>query len=86
MKQNIKLVNKINEVNHDYQTMRVKAKRRINRKATLFDIERQAKERIMQRSLGVESYRGDSRQGVIFWCVITVGFWAVVAYFVWITQ
>ena len=86
MKQNIKLVNKINEVNHDYQTMRVKAKRRINRKATLFDIERQAKERIMQRSLGVESYRGDSRQGVIFWGVITVGFWAVVAYFVWITQ
>ena len=86
MEQNIKLVNKINEVNHDYQTMRVKAKRRINRRASLHAVERRAKERIMQRSLGVESYLGGSRRGVIFWGVITLGFWAVVAYFVWITQ
>ena len=85
MEQNIKLVQKINEANHTYKDMRIKAKRRINRKATLFDIERKTKERIMQRSLGVDSYRGDSRREVIFWGVITAGFWAVTAYLVWVT-
>jgi hypothetical protein len=85
MEQNITIRNKVNEANHDYQVMRRKATRRIKRKATLFDIERKAKERIMQKSLGVESYLGESRREVIFWGLVTAGFWAVIAYFVWVT-
>jgi hypothetical protein len=85
MEQNIKLVNKVNEANHTYRDMRIKARRRINRKATLFDIERKAKERVIQKSLGVESYLGESRREVIFWGVITAGSWAVVAYLVWLS-
>jgi hypothetical protein len=85
MEQNIKLVNKVNEANHTYRDMRIKARRRINRKATLFDIERKAKERVIQKSLGVESYLGESRKEVIFWGVITAGSWAVVAYLVWLS-
>ena len=83
--QNIKLVHKINEANHNYQDMRRKAKRRIKRKATLFDIERRAEERIIQNKLGVESYLGESRREVIFWGLVTAGFWAVTAYLVWVT-
>jgi hypothetical protein len=85
VEQNITIRNKVNEVNHTYKDMRIKARRRINRKATLFDIERRAKERVMQKSLGVESYFGDSRREVIFWGLITAGFWAVTAYLVWVT-
>ena len=85
MEQNIKLVSKVNEANHTYRDMRIKARRRINRKATLFDIERKAKERVIQKSLGVESYLGESRKEVIFWGVITAGSWAVVAYLVWLS-
>ena len=85
MEQNIKLVNKVNEANHTYRDMRIKARRRINRKATLFDIERKAKERIIQKSLGVESYFGESRREVIVWGLITAGTWAVVAYLVWLS-
>ena len=85
MEQNIKIVHKLNEANHTYQNMRVKAKRRINRKASFFDIERRAKERAIQNTLGVESYFGESRREVIVWGLITAGFWAVVAYFVWVT-
>jgi hypothetical protein len=83
--QNIKMAHKLNEANHDYQVMRKKATRRIKRKATLFDIERKAEERLIQSRLGVESYLGESRKEVIFWGVITAGFWAVIAYFVWVT-
>jgi hypothetical protein len=85
MEQNIKLVNKVNEANHTYRDMRIKARRRINRKATLFDIERKAKERVIQKSLGVESYLGESRREVIVWGLITAGSWAVVAYLVWLS-
>lgn len=85
MEQNIKLVQKINEANHDYQVMRKKAKKRIHRKATIFDIERRAEERIIQSKLGVESYFGESRREVIFWGLVTVGFWSVTAYLVWVT-
>lgn len=85
MEQNITIRNKINEANHNYQELRRKAKRRIRQKATLFDIERRAEERAIKRSLGVESYFGDTRGEVIFWGVVTAGFWTVVAYLVWIT-
>jgi hypothetical protein len=85
MEQNIKLVQKINEANHNYQDLRRKAKRRIKRKATLFDIERRAEERIIQSKLGVESYLGDSRREVIIWGALTAGSWALVAYLVWVS-
>jgi len=85
MEQNITIRNKINEANHDYQVMRRKAKKRIHRKATIFDIERRAEERAIRKSLGVESYFGEERREVIFWGVVTAGFWAVVAYLVWVS-
>ena len=85
MEQNITIRNKINEANHDYQVMRRKAKKRIHRKATIFDIERRAEERLIQSKLGVESYFGDERREVIFWGVVTAGFWAVIAYLVWVS-
>jgi hypothetical protein len=85
MEQNITIRNKINEANHDYQVMRRKAKKRIHRKASLFDIERRAEERAIRKSLGVESYFGEERREVIFWGVITAGFWAVIAYLVWVS-
>jgi hypothetical protein len=85
MEQNINIRNKVNEANHTYRDMRIKARRRINRKATLFDIERKAKERVIQKSLGVESYLGESRMEVIVWGLITAGTWAVVAYLVWLS-
>jgi hypothetical protein len=84
MEQNITIRNKINEANHDYQVMRRKAKKRIHRKATIFDIERRAEERLIQSRLGVESYFGESRREVIMWGVITAGSWALVAYLVWL--
>jgi len=84
MEQNITIRNKINEANHDYQVMRRKAKKRIHRKATIFDIERRAEERLIQSRLGVESYFGESRREVIMWGVITAGSWALVAYLVWV--
>ena len=85
MEQNITIKNKINEANHNYQDLRRKAKRRIKRKATLFDIERRAEERIIQSKLGVESYLGDSRREVIIWGALTAGSWALVAYLVWVS-
>jgi hypothetical protein len=85
MEQNITIRNKINEANHDYQVMRRKAKKRIYRKATIFDIERRAEERLIQSRLGVESYFGGERREVIFWGVVTAGFWAVIAYLVWVS-
>mgnify|MGYP001206567286 CR=1 FL=1 len=85
MEQNIKIVHKLNEANHTYKDMRIKARRRINRKASLFDIERRVKEKAIQKTLGVESYFGESRSEVIFWGLITAGFWGLVAYYVWVT-
>jgi hypothetical protein len=84
MEQNITIRNKINEANHDYQVMRKKAKKRIHRKATIFDIERRAEERLIQSRLGVESYFGESRREVIMWGALTAGSWALVAYLVWV--
>jgi len=83
MEQNINMVHKVNEANHTYQDMRIKAKRRIKRKASLFDIERRRKEFELQRTLGVESYNGKNE--VIFWGMVTATFWCVVAYLVWVS-
>ena len=83
MEQNIKMVHKVNEANHTYQDMRIKARRRINRKASLFDIERRAKEQAIQNSLGVDSYFGDNE--TLVWGVVTAVFYAVLAYLLWLT-
>jgi len=85
MEQNINIRNKVNEANHNYLDMRRKAKRRINRRASLHAIERRAKERAIQKTLGVDSYFGESRREVIFWGLVTAGTWAVVAYIVWVS-
>jgi len=83
MEQNIHLVNKVNEANHTYQEMRVKARRRINRKASLFEIERRAREQAIQNSLGVESYFGAKE--TLTWSVIATVFYIMVAYLIWLT-
>ena len=83
MEQNINLVNKVNEANHTYRDMRVKARRRINRRASFYEIERKAQERAIQKSLGVESYFGDRE--TLIWGVISAVFYAFLAYLLWLT-
>jgi hypothetical protein len=83
MEQNIHLVNKVNEANHTYREMRVKARRRINRKASLFEIERRAREQAIQKSLGVDSYFGGRE--TLTWSVIATVFYMIVAYLIWLT-
>jgi hypothetical protein len=65
MEQNIKLVNKINEANHNYQDMRLKAKRRIRNRASLWEIERRREEMEIQKSLGVDSFMGIKKEKLV---------------------
>lgn len=65
MEQNINIRNKINEANHNYQDMRMKAKRRIRNRASLYDIERRRQEREIQKSLGVDSFMGVKRETLV---------------------
>ena len=65
MEQNITIRNKINEANHNYQDMRIKARRRINRRASLYEIERRRQEREIQKSLGVDSFMGMKRETLV---------------------
>lgn len=65
MEQNITIRNKINEANHNYQDMRIKARRRINRRASLYEIERRRQEREIQKSFGVDSFMGMKRETLV---------------------
>ena len=65
MEQNIKLVQKLNEANHNYQDMRLKAKRRIRNRASLYEIERRRQEMEIQKSLGVDSFMGMKRETLV---------------------
>lgn len=64
MEQNIRIRNKINEANHNYQDMRIKAKRRIKNRASLYEIERRRQELEIQKSLGVDSFMGIKRETI----------------------
>lgn len=64
MEQNINIRNKINEANHNYQDMRMKAKRRIRNRASLYEIERRRQELEIQKSLGVDSFMGIKRENI----------------------
>jgi hypothetical protein len=83
MEQNINMVHKINEANHTYRDMRMKASKRINKRASLYEIERRRQELEIQKSLGVESYFGDNE--TLLWGVITAVFYAVLAYYLWVS-
>ena len=65
MEQNIKLVQKLNEANHNYQDMRLKAKRRIRNRASLYEIERRRQEMEIQKSLGVDSFMGIKKEKLV---------------------
>ena len=65
MEQNINIRNKINEANHNYQDMRIKAKRRIRNRASLYEIERRRQELEIQKSLGVDSFMGVKRETLV---------------------
>jgi len=53
---NKNMVDKLNDLNHDYQRMRKLAKRRINKKVSKFNKDRAREEREIQRKLGGESW------------------------------
>jgi hypothetical protein len=50
------MVDKLNDLNHDYQRMRKLAKRRINKKVSKFNKDRAREEREIQRKLGGEAW------------------------------
>lgn len=50
------MVDKLNDLNHDYQRMRKLAKKRINKKASKFNKDRAREEQEIQRKLGSESW------------------------------
>ena len=85
MEQNITIRNKLNEANHNYQDMRIKAKRRIRNRASLYEIERRRQELEIQKSLGVDSFMGLKRENILD--IILVLFYIVSATFLytWIT-
>lgn len=53
---NRNMVDKLNDLNHDYQRMRKLAKRRINGRLTKFNKDRAREEKAIQRKLGSESW------------------------------
>ncbi len=65
MEQNINIRNKVNEANHNYQDMRVKAKRRIKHRASLWEIERKREEMEIRKSLGVDSFMGIKKEKLV---------------------
>ena len=79
MEQNIHIRNKINEVNHNYQDLRRKAKRRIHRRVSLYEIERRRQELEIARSLGVDSFMGIHKSD---WA--TIGKFVGTVTFVWV--
>jgi hypothetical protein len=65
MEQNINIRNKINEANHNYQDMRLKAKRRIRNRASLYEIASRRQEMEIQKSLGVDSFMGIKKEKLV---------------------
>jgi len=57
--QNIKLVQKLNEANHNYQDLRRKALVRRNYRLNDWAKQRQAEEKKIRNSIGLESFKGD---------------------------
>lgn len=53
---NREMVDKLNDLNHDYQRMRKLAKRRINGRLTKFNKDRAREEKAIQRKLGGEAW------------------------------
>ena len=73
------MVDKLNDLNHDYQRMRKLAKRRIDGRLTKFNKDRAKEEKEMQRRLGSEAWVG-VRYGWVVKLVwvgvgLLVGFW-----------
>jgi hypothetical protein len=73
------MVDKLNDLNHDYQRMRKLAKRRINGRLTKFNKDRAREEKEVQRKLGSEAWI-DVRHGWVVKLVwvavgVIIGLW-----------
>jgi hypothetical protein len=71
---NREMVDKLNDLNHDYQRMRKLAKRRINGRLTKFNKARAKEERDLQSKLGGESWVNVERAWVRYGAWLVVGF------------
>ena len=76
---NREMVDKLNDLNHDYQRMRKLAKRRIDGRLTKFNKARAKEERDLQSKLGSEAWV-EARHGWVVKLVwvgvgLLVGFW-----------
>lgn len=78
---NREMVDKLNDLNHDYQRMRKLAKRRINKKVSKFNKDRAREEREIQRKLGGESWVNVRRTWLekVVWVGVglLIGMWIV---------
>ena len=73
------MVDKLNDLQHDYQRMRKMGRKRINKNLTKFNKDRAREEREMRDRLGAEAWV-ETRRGwaekVVWACVgLLVGFW-----------
>ena len=73
------MVDKLNDLNHDYQRMRKMGKKRINKNLTKFNKDRAKEEKEIRDRLGAEAWV-ETRRGwvekVVWVCVgMIVGFW-----------
>jgi hypothetical protein len=74
------MVDKLNDLQHDYQRMRKMGKRRINKNLTKFNKDRAKEEREIQRKLGAEAWVDLKRISIVeasAWVAVglLVGFW-----------
>jgi len=74
------MVDKLNDLNHDYQRMRKMGRKRINKNLTKFNKDRAKEEREIQRKLGAEAWIDLKRISVLeasVWVAVglLVGFW-----------
>ena len=72
MEQNIHIVKKINEVNHDYQVLRRRALFRQKDRLSKHDKLKRKHEAEIQRTLGIESYMSREREHNIQGAMIAV--------------
>ena len=74
------MVDKLNDLNHDYQRMRKMGKKRINKNLTKFNREQAKIEKEIQRKLGAEAWVDLKRISVVeasVWVAVglLIGFW-----------
>ena len=73
MEQNIHIVKKLNEANHDYQVLRRKAMFRRKARLSTHDKLKRKHEAEIHRTIGVESYMSRERDNDIQVAIIAIG-------------